>query len=66
MVALRVQYRGRGAQMKPTKTRDKKRLLLNKEKVRDLTKTDLDKVVGGTDGTYCSFTSATRRDDGDQ
>lgn len=51
--------------MKPTKTRNKKRLLLNKEKVRDLTKTDLDKVVGGTDtDSYCSFTSATRRDDG--
>jgi len=52
--------------MKPTKTRGKKRLLLNKEKVRDLTKVDLDKVVGGTDDSYCSFTSATRRNEGDQ
>ena len=52
--------------MKRSKTRDKKPLLLRKEKVRDLTRTELDKVVGGNadgddpDGSICSFTTATR------
>lgn len=55
--------------MKPTKTRDKKPLLLRKEKVRDLTGTELGRVVGGGDNgdddpdcSICSFTTATRRD----
>jgi len=50
--------------MKPNQIRKKTRLLLSKEKVRDLSKHQLEKVAGGRadggDDSICSFTPFNR------